>query len=183
MPRPRLHLDADTSIKALHQTLEVRGYDITRTPTGWMPRDTSDEAQLLGAPAQGRVLFTFNVRNYIPLARRHPEHAGIVLAAQRSRDLSDLIAALDWLLSETDAGGGTRKLPLLPSSSDLQPASARLPAPGNPLVAPSATVIRPLVAPVGPQITRNSSQNSFQPRFPLVSPSPVPFLLCTALHT
>lgn len=104
MPRPRLHLDADTSIKALHQTLEARGHDITRTPTDWMPRDASDEAQLLGATAQGRILFTFNVRDYIPLARRHPGHAGIVLAAQRSWDLSDLIAALDRLLSETDAG-------------------------------------------------------------------------------
>ena len=33
MSKPKLHLDADTSIKALHQALISRGYDVTRTPT------------------------------------------------------------------------------------------------------------------------------------------------------
>jgi len=33
MPSLKLHLDADTSIKALHSALLARGHDVTRTPT------------------------------------------------------------------------------------------------------------------------------------------------------
>ena len=57
MSRPQLHLDADASIKALHLALVTRGHDVTRTPTDWMPLAASDEAQLLGAKAQGRCYF------------------------------------------------------------------------------------------------------------------------------
>ncbi|UBF24233.1 hypothetical protein K9N68_21260 [Kovacikia minuta CCNUW1] len=45
MSSTRLHLDADASIRALHAVLVERGYDVTRTPTDWMPLDASDEAQ------------------------------------------------------------------------------------------------------------------------------------------
>lgn len=103
MPEPQLHLDADTSSKALHQELLARGHDVTRTPTEWMARDASDEAQLLGATAQGRCIFTFNIRDFMILAERHPRHGGIILAAQTSWTLSDLTTALDRLLSETEA--------------------------------------------------------------------------------
>lgn len=103
MPKPKLHLDADTSIKALQRALLERGHDITRTPTDWMPRDASDEIQLLGATAQGRVIFTFNVKDFPVLAQRYRQHRGIILAAQRSWSLSAMIAALDRLLSETEA--------------------------------------------------------------------------------
>ena len=104
MTRPKLHLDADTSFKALQKALTARGHDVTPTPTVWMPLDASDEAQLLGATAQGRCLFTFNVRDFVALAQFYPHHAGIILAAQQSWSLPDLIAALDRLLSETEAG-------------------------------------------------------------------------------
>jgi len=103
MPEPRLHLDADASIPALHQALVAGGHDVTRTPTEWMAPDASDEAQLLGATAQGRCVFTFNVRDFLILARRYPQHCGIILAAQKSWTLSNLIAALERLLSETEA--------------------------------------------------------------------------------
>jgi len=103
MTRPRLHLDADTSIKALHTALGTRGYDVTRTPTAWMARDASDPEQLLGATAQGRVLLTFNTHEFPLLAQQYPHHGGLVLAAQQSWTLSALIAALDRLLSETEA--------------------------------------------------------------------------------
>jgi len=103
MPEPRLHLDADASIKALQATLVARGHDVTRTPNEWLVRDASDETQLLQATAQGRCVFTFNVRDFVVLARRYPRHGGIILAAQASWTLSDLIAALDRLLSETEA--------------------------------------------------------------------------------
>ena len=103
MPRPHLHLDADTSIKALQQALVAKGHSVTRTPNEWMPFDASDERQLLGATAQGRLIFTFNVRDFLALAGRYPHHAGIVLAAQRAWTLASLITALDRLPTETDA--------------------------------------------------------------------------------
>jgi hypothetical protein len=68
-----------------------------------MALDATDEARLLGATAQGRCLFTFNVRYFLALARSYPHHGGVILAAQQSWTLSDLIAALDRLLSETEA--------------------------------------------------------------------------------
>jgi hypothetical protein len=101
--KPRLHLDADTAIKALERSLKARGHDVTRTPTDWMPLDATDEEQLLGATARGRIVFTFNIRDFLALAERYDRHAGIVLAAQSSWSLSDLIAALDRLLSRTTA--------------------------------------------------------------------------------
>lgn len=81
MSRPQLHLDADTSIKALHLALVSRGNDVTRTPTDWMPLDATAQAQLLGATAQGRCIFTFNIRDFLALALAHPQHGGIILAA------------------------------------------------------------------------------------------------------
>ena len=103
MPEPRLHLDADTSSKAIYKALLDRGHDVTRTPNDWMRRDASDERQLLGATAHGRCIFTFNIRDFIILAKQHPQHGGIILAAQSSWTLSALIEALDRTLSETDA--------------------------------------------------------------------------------
>ena len=97
-----LHLDADTSSKALYNALLERGHDVTRTPTDWMPLDASDEQQLLGATAQGRAIFTYNIRDFIVLGKHYPRHAGIILAYQKSMSLSELITALDHVLRETD---------------------------------------------------------------------------------
>jgi hypothetical protein len=91
-----------TSIKALLRALVERGHDVTRTPINWIAPDASDEAQLLTATAQGRCIFTFNVRDFVVLARSYPRHGGIVLAAQASWTLSELVTALDRLLSELE---------------------------------------------------------------------------------
>lgn len=103
MAKPKLHLDADTSIRILYKALIDRGFDVTRTPSEWMPSDASDEAQLLGATAHGRCIFTFNIRDFIILARQHPHHSGIILAAQKSWRLSELIETLKRLLSDKQA--------------------------------------------------------------------------------
>ena len=79
--KPRLHLDADVSIKALYQALLERGQDVTRTPNDWMRREAGDEEQLLGATAQGRVIFTFNIRDFVLLARQHSRHGGIIFSS------------------------------------------------------------------------------------------------------
>ena len=104
MSKPRLHLDADASIKALHKALRERGHDVTRTPTEWMSLDADDRTQLLGATAQGRILFTFNIPDFLALSRQYPEHHGLLLATQNRWTLRELIHVLDRVLSETEAG-------------------------------------------------------------------------------
>lgn len=103
MSRLRLHLDADSSRKQLQAALIQRGHDVTRTPTPWMPLDANDETQLLGATAQGRCIFTFNIADFIHLAERHPHHGGIILASQSQWGLSPMIAALHRVFTETEA--------------------------------------------------------------------------------
>ena len=102
MPKPRLHLDADASIKALHSALRERGHDVTRTPNEWMPVDSDDRAQLLGASAQGRNLFTFNIRDFQALAKQYSNHHGIILASQSRWSIIHLIQSLDRALSKTE---------------------------------------------------------------------------------
>jgi len=99
--QPRLHLDADASRISLLHSLLVRGHDVTRTPNEWMALDATDEQQLLGATAQGRCIFTFNIRDFMALAKRYPHHGGIILSAQKP--WPELLSALDRLLTETDA--------------------------------------------------------------------------------
>ena len=100
---PKLHLDVDASSKALQLALLNRGRDVTRTPKEWVRADVSDEQQLLGATAQGRVIFTYNIGDFQNLARRYTHHAGVLLAAQRSFSLRELIELLDRSLSTTTA--------------------------------------------------------------------------------
>jgi hypothetical protein len=90
-------------MRALHTALVARGHDVTRTPITWMARHASDTEQLLGATAQGRVLFTFNTHDFPVLVQQYPQQGGLVLAAQQSWSVSQLIAALDALLTETEA--------------------------------------------------------------------------------
>jgi hypothetical protein len=83
------------------RALIERGHDVTRTPNDWMPFDATDEQQLLGTTAQGRCIFTFNIRDFMALAKRYPHHGGIILSSQRP--MPELFKALDCFLSETDA--------------------------------------------------------------------------------
>ena len=103
MTKPRLHLDADASIKALQKALLDRGHDVSRTPIEWMTLEADDRTQLLGTTAQGRVLFTFNIPDFLALAKAYPEHHGLLLAAQNRWTLHKLIEALDRMLNETEA--------------------------------------------------------------------------------
>lgn len=98
-----LHLDEDASQKSLFRALQERGYDVTRTPNEWMPLTASDEEQLLGAVAHDRAIFTYNVRDFLILAKLHPHHAGIILAVQKNMNLNETINALDRLLREAKA--------------------------------------------------------------------------------
>ena len=89
----------------------MRGHDVTRTPNEWMAADASDEQQLLGATAQGRCIFTFNIRDFVVLADRFPHHGGIILSTQKP--MPELLRTLDRMLSDTSAAdwpGQTRWL-------------------------------------------------------------------------
>jgi hypothetical protein len=66
-----------------------------------MPLDATDEQQLLGATANGRCIFTFNIRDFLVLSQRYPRHGGIILSSQKG--LPQLLCALDRLLIETDS--------------------------------------------------------------------------------
>jgi hypothetical protein len=101
--KTKLHLDADTSSKALWKALLDHGHDDTRTPNDWMRRDATDDEPLLGATAQGRCIFTFNIRDFQVISKRYSKYAGIILAAQSSWHLNELISALNRLLTETEA--------------------------------------------------------------------------------
>lgn len=102
MAKPPLHLDADASIKAVYNALRERGHDVTRTPNDWVLSDADDRAQLLGATAQGRILFTFNIRDFQVLAKQYSTHQGILLAVQSRWTISELIQSLDRALTQTD---------------------------------------------------------------------------------
>ncbi|MEI8131774.1 MAG: DUF5615 family PIN-like protein [Leptolinea sp.] len=99
MAKPRLHLDADASRVSLQRVLLERGHDVTRTPNTWMALDATDEQQLLGATAQGRCIFTFNIRDFVILSERYPQHGGIILSVQRP--MPEILKGLDRLLKET----------------------------------------------------------------------------------
>ncbi len=101
--RLRLHLDADASRKSLHEALTSRGHDVTRTPSAWISFDDPDHVQLASATAHKRAIFTFNIRDFASLAREQTQHYGIVFAQQRQWSLSQLIAALDKMLTEVAA--------------------------------------------------------------------------------
>ncbi|MBI3957685.1 MAG: DUF5615 family PIN-like protein [Chloroflexi bacterium] len=102
MSKPKLHIDADASSKILVKALGERGHDVTRTPNEWIVEDADDEVQLTEATQRGRIIFTFNIKDFMPLAQEHA-HAGILLAEQNAWTLSGLIHSVDRVLSETSA--------------------------------------------------------------------------------
>jgi hypothetical protein len=103
MTKPKLHLDADASQKALLEALLNQGHDVTRTPAPGLPFDADDDYQLLWATAQGRIIFTHNIRDFIHKTELFPNHRGILLAHRSSYSLKDLIRLLDDALTSSSA--------------------------------------------------------------------------------
>lgn len=82
----RVYLDEDALSVALVRALNAGGIDVA-TAAGERMRGRSDPAQLAAATARGRVLYTFNVRDF---ARLHAEwirggrhHAGIIVVNEQ----------------------------------------------------------------------------------------------------
>jgi hypothetical protein len=103
MAKPKLHLDMDSSRRDLYKALLDKGLDVTRTPNKEIQEDTSDEYQLLWTTSHQRILFTFNIKNFVNLAKKHPFHGGVILANQQSIHVSQLIFALSRMMTETTA--------------------------------------------------------------------------------
>ncbi|MEW5938196.1 MAG: DUF5615 family PIN-like protein [Chloroflexota bacterium] len=101
MTKPRLHMDADTSNEDLVRELLKRGHDVTRTPNEWATLTLDDKLQIQGATERGRIIFTFNKRDFMPIAKSGIHHAGILLSPQRP--MARLFKALDRFLTETTA--------------------------------------------------------------------------------
>jgi predicted nuclease of predicted toxin-antitoxin system len=86
--RFKLYLDEDVMSGGLVQALRLRGIDVISV------RDTqlqgrTDEYQLEYATSVGRVLYSFNVRDFMALHTRFLQegrsHSGIILAKQEHR--------------------------------------------------------------------------------------------------
>lgn len=103
MTEPRLHLDMDASRRDVYQALLQAGHNVTRTPNPEVNQDAGDEYQLLWATSHRRILFTFNVKDFISLAKLHPNHSGIILANQKSMRVAPMISALNKIFRETTA--------------------------------------------------------------------------------
>ena len=100
--RARLYLDEDV-LPELARVLRSAGHDaVSAHETGAL--GLSDEDQLARATAEGRVLLTFNCRDFIAIAqewaRADRTHAGIVVSYRqyRRRELGDLRRAAVRLL-------------------------------------------------------------------------------------
>jgi hypothetical protein len=97
----RLYLDEDAIDHALIQALRFRGADLLATPEADM-MGREDTEQLDFATAAGRVLYTFNARDFCRLHGEYlaqgKSHSGIVVGRQdysigdQTRGLMQLIA-------------------------------------------------------------------------------------------
>ncbi len=102
----RLYLDEDVT-DTLVPALRQRGYAIQ--PTAEAGRlGASDEAQLAYAAEQGMVILTYNVDDFVRLAREWHfagrEHAGILVSQQFSRrEFGELLRRVLRLLNSLTA--------------------------------------------------------------------------------
>ncbi len=101
MSKPKLHLDEDASDPDLYNSLASKGHDVTRTPNEWINKKASDEEQLQKASEQGRSIFSFNAKDFLPIAKKTPKHKGIIVSAQKP--LSIILKALHRFFNESSA--------------------------------------------------------------------------------
>jgi Domain of unknown function (DUF5615) len=88
----RLYLDEDTVDDDLVKALKGRGIDIFTAYDAGMAKFL-DEQQLKYAAEQGRVLYSFNIKDYFALHTHFLEqgqsHAGIILAQQKRYSIGE----------------------------------------------------------------------------------------------
>ena len=81
-----LYFDEDSVNRALIRALRARGMDVTNAIDGGHA-GSPDRAQLDHATSEGRVLFTYNVGDFLALHTQFRQegrsHAGLILAVQQ----------------------------------------------------------------------------------------------------
>ena len=101
MTKPKLHLDEDASWDALYHALTSNGHDVTRTPNEWIKKKSSDEEQLQKASEHGRSVFSFNAKHFLQIAKKSPQHKGIIVSKRKS--FSVILKALNRFFNESSA--------------------------------------------------------------------------------
>jgi hypothetical protein len=106
MSRIRLYFDEDAMQHALTVSLRARRVDVlTALDCGMVGR--SDEDHLRHAASDGRVLYSFNIKDYTLLhadwMSTGRQHSGIVLASQQRYSIGEQLRRLLHLLNRTPA--------------------------------------------------------------------------------
>lgn len=106
MARPRLYIDEDSMSHALVRALRARGIDVVTALDEDMV-ERSDADHLAYATSLGRVMFTYNVGDFL---RLHDEvlaagehHSGLMLAAQQRYTVGELMRRIVRLFGAVSA--------------------------------------------------------------------------------
>lgn len=102
----RLYLDDDSLAKALVKALRERGVDVVTTlEVGLDGRD--DEEHLAYAAEQGRVLCSFNTRDFYRIhsqwLAQDKSHAGIILAQQQRYSVGEQMRRILRIIASKSA--------------------------------------------------------------------------------
>ena len=104
--RISLYLDEDSRSNSLVHALRSRGVDVTTAREAQMLGST-DLEQLDWAAAHGRVLYSFNIRDFFRLHSdflvQGKSHAGIILAQQQWYSLGEQMRRLLKLIAAKSA--------------------------------------------------------------------------------
>ena len=104
--RISLYLDEDSHSNSLVQALRYRGLDMATAREAQMLGST-DLEQLDWATAHGRVLYSFNIRDFFRLHSDFLEqgnsHAGMILAQQQSYSIGEQMRRLLKLVAVRSA--------------------------------------------------------------------------------
>lgn len=106
MSQIRLYLDEDTLRKAFVQALQENGVDVV-TVSDANNLGRIDEEQLIWATEQGRVIYTFNSRDFCRLHGSFLEvgnsHAGIIVVPRQSYSVGEQLRGLLNLIGSKSA--------------------------------------------------------------------------------
>jgi len=102
MSKIRLYIDEDSMDEDFIQALKSRNVDVlTVADVGMLTR--SDQEQLNWARENGRVIFSFNTRDFYQLhttlLEKGLSHAGIILAPQQRYGIGDLMRGVLKLIN------------------------------------------------------------------------------------
>ncbi len=89
--RIRYHLDENVPT-AIANGLRLRGIDVSTTKDAGL-LEAADEEHIEWAKKEMRVIFSCD-DDFLRLASRHIEHAGIVYCHQRHRSVGDIVCGL-----------------------------------------------------------------------------------------